>query len=133
MNDVTKPEKVIAISIARKGSERTLWVNVDEKCELRISCIDDNVRVENEVYTSWNTGAYHLIRPNIIDALRAYADERRPVGGFLTAFLSNDLMEAIGLADTDNITVIPQIAGYIHNELPRVCHGSIKAVKEWLA
>lgn len=133
MNDVTRPKKVVEISLMRKGSERTLWVNIDGRCELRVNCIGDDVHVESDMHSSNGCSAYHLIRPNIIESLKQYGNEHRPVGSFLRAFLSNDLMETVGRADEDNLSVIPQIAGYIYNELPIACHGSSEAVARWLA
>lgn len=133
MNDVTSPKKVVEVTIARRGGERTLWVNVDEKCELRINCISNDVEIITDILKSADTSAYNFIEPRIIFALRQYADHHRPVGGFLTAFLSNDLQEAVGKADQNNIVTLQQIAGYVHNEMPRGCHGSREAVKAWLA
>ncbi len=75
---------------------------------------------------------YDRIRPNIIQSLRDYADKGYPVGGFLTAALSNDLMGAVGRADRDNAATLHDICGYIYNEIPSPCHGSPEAVEEWL-
>ena len=76
--------------------------------------------------------SYEMIKPIIIEALRAYADYGRPVGDFLTACLENDLMEALGRADDDNRKVIFEICMYIHWEIPAICHGSKEAVRKWL-
>lgn len=75
---------------------------------------------------------YSKIRPEIIESIRAYADEGRPTGGFLKAVLSNDLQEAFGRADAGNQATMFEIVSYCYNEIPSVCWGSPKAVKNWL-
>lgn len=64
--------------------------------------------------------------------LDRYAKFRIPTGSFLHAVLSNDLMEAMGRADEENIEDIVEICQYIYNNLPIACYGSTKAVREWL-
>ncbi len=71
------------------------------------------------------------IRPDIKAALDAYANGRRPVGGFLTAVLSNDLAEACARADEQNLWSLPVIVGYVWNHLPSGCWGSPEKVAAW--
>lgn len=66
-------------------------------------------------------------------ALDAYAKEGVPVGGFLFAVLSNDLFGAVGHADDANYHALGEIVKYVYNNLPMGCHGSEKAVEDWLA
>jgi len=66
------------------------------------------------------------------DSLDNYAKYRIPTGGFLHAVLSNDLMQAMGKADEENREDIYEICDYIYNILPMSCHGSPKAVSDWL-
>jgi hypothetical protein len=66
------------------------------------------------------------------EGLERYVRYRIPTGSFLRAVLSNDLMGAMGKADEENREDIFEICQYIHNHLPIACHGSPKAVKEWL-
>jgi hypothetical protein len=63
---------------------------------------------------------YPHIRPEMRKALEAYRLEHQPVGGFLQAVIANDLMGAIGRADTVNGThaALRDFAWYVHNELP---------------
>jgi hypothetical protein len=75
---------------------------------------------------------YDKINPNIIASIRRYADEHCPTGGFLEAVLSNDLKEAVGRADDENIRVIPEIVCYCYNEIPNRCWGSPERVRAWL-
>ena len=52
-------------------------------------------------------------------------------GPFLTAVLENNLKEAVGQADDENINNLPAYCGYFYNEAPAPCHGSPKAVRAW--
>ena len=72
------------------------------------------------------------MRENIRQALDKYAAEGRPIGGFLAAVLSNDLMNAIGRADEENRRDLFEICAYVYNDLPAPCHGSREKVREWL-
>lgn len=72
------------------------------------------------------------VRPNMVDALKGYAEERHPVGHFLTAVLVNDLSEAVARADEDNLANLPAFIGYLYNEAPSPCWGSEEKVKKWL-
>ena len=75
---------------------------------------------------------YDMVRPEILDSLDRYAKEGIPTGGFLAAVLSNDLFEAVGRADHNNLPVLHDICTYIYWELPSSCHGSSDKVKAHL-
>ena len=75
---------------------------------------------------------YDSIRPDIVTAIRRYADEHCPVGGFLTAVLSNDLREAFRRADDDNRAGLGAIVAYCWWEIPGDCWGSPERVRAWL-
>jgi hypothetical protein len=79
-----------------------------------------------------NLHDYSLIRADILHSLQEYATTGRPVGDFLKAVLSNDLFDAVGRADDDNVRTIPQICSYVYNNMPSNCHGSREAYKEWI-
>jgi hypothetical protein len=75
---------------------------------------------------------YSRIRPDIREALDNWGSGDAPYcGDFLRAVLSNDLREAVGRADNDNLRTLPAIVGYVYNELPGNCHGSPEIVAEW--
>ena len=76
---------------------------------------------------------YKAIRADVMASLQRYIEHHIPTGGFLEAVLSNDLKEAVGRADEDNMRVLPEIVGYLYNEAPGLCWGSPKRVKDWLA
>jgi len=64
-----------------------------------------------------------------------YFDNRIPPGHFLTAVLSNDLMEAIARADDENVYCLKAYAMWLYNVPPGRPNGwgSPEAVKEWIA
>lgn len=68
------------------------------------------------------------VREHIKEALSAYAFAGHRLGDFLTAVVSNDLMNAMGRADSYNRATIFQITSYIYNELPSTCWGSPEKV-----
>jgi hypothetical protein len=63
--------------------------------------------------------------------LRYIQDHVRP-GQFLCAVISNDLKEAIGRADDENIANLPAYVAYLYNEAPAVCWGSPKHMENWI-
>ena len=71
------------------------------------------------------------IRQDIKEAMDAYANHGHPLGGFLTAVMENNLMQALGRADSYNRATIHQICSYVYNEMPADCHGSPERVEAW--
>lgn len=73
------------------------------------------------------------IREDMVEALEAYVKDGKPVGGFLTAILANNFIEAAGLADDDNLANLQAYCAYLYNELPRGLWGSRTTVDAWVA
>jgi hypothetical protein len=69
--------------------------------------------------------------PYMADGIRLYLEEGIPPGSFLTAVLSNDLMEAAARADVANRCALFEWARWLHNEAPIGSYGSRKAVIAW--
>lgn len=69
---------------------------------------------------------------DVREALDAYVKQRRPLGSFLQAVIENNFMQAVGRADMHNIDQLPEIACYVYNEMPAVCHGSPAHYAAWL-
>lgn len=69
---------------------------------------------------------------HIKESLKRYVENKIPTGGFLEAVLSNDLVGAIGRADSENINRLPEIVRYVYNALPPNCWGSREKVVQWL-
>ena len=62
-----------------------------------------------------------------------YVTKNWEPGGFVTAVLENNLMEALGRADIVNREDIFEICEYVYNEIPSICHGSPEKVRKWLS
>jgi len=61
-----------------------------------------------------------------------YVDRGVPVGSFLYAVLSNDLMETFIKADAHNKVSLELICEYVKHFTPGVCHGSVERVTKWI-
>lgn len=73
-----------------------------------------------------------MIDENIRESLNRYIKHRIHAGGFLTAVLENNLMEAMGRADSVNRANLHEICKYIYNNLPRESWGSREKVQNYL-
>ena len=65
--------------------------------------------------------------------VRAYIEHHRDVGGFLAAVFMNDLSNAVGRADEENLPRLHEIVRWVYNEAPSGCWGSRETVQKWLA
>lgn len=73
------------------------------------------------------------IRPDMVKAIRLYVDKGFEPGDFLTAVICNNLSEAIGRADSDNMRNLPAFVAYFYNECPAPCWGSRAKMDAWIA
>ncbi len=73
----------------------------------------------------------HDIPRHMAESLAAHVSVGRPVGGFLSALLSNDLMDAIGRADDNNVRLLKEYAMVLYNDTPSGCYGSRERFTEW--
>ena len=69
---------------------------------------------------------------NMHNEFLVYFNERVPVGRFLTAVLANDLMEATGSADDQNVRCLHVYAAFLYNHAPVGSYGSKENVSAWL-
>ncbi len=72
------------------------------------------------------------MKPITLAALERYRDCHCPTGSFLQAILENNLMEAVGRADDDNLRDIVEIVRFVYWDMPHTCHGSPKIVAAWV-
>ena len=72
------------------------------------------------------------MKPETKESIDRYVNDHIPTGSFLEAVLCNNLKEAIGRADSENLRDIVEIVQYCHWEIPSVCWGSPKEVRAWL-
>jgi len=77
-------------------------------------------------------GNPHNCPDQVRRSLEFYAREGRPLGGFLTAVVSNDLIDAVRRADPTNTVALSDIVAYVEYRLPGACRGSRANVAEWL-
>jgi len=61
-----------------------------------------------------------------------YVKNYIPPGGFVTAVLSNNLIDTISKADDINLHCLRDITLYVYNNIPSICWGSPEIVKLWL-
>lgn len=76
---------------------------------------------------------WSLIPAHITPGLTAYLTFGQPVGSFLTAVLSNDLLGAARKADHINKNRLYDLADFLHNYVDDRAYGSPDAVREWIA
>ena len=72
------------------------------------------------------------IPDRMMPGIKRYIEEGIAPGNFLTAVIQNDLSEACGQADDENIQNLPAYAAYFYNEAPSVCWGSKERMKFWM-
>ncbi|HEX5016560.1 MAG TPA: hypothetical protein VFX15_03120 [Actinomycetes bacterium] len=74
---------------------------------------------------------YDMLPEHMREPLRDYVERGEAVGGFLTAVLSNNLVDAFGYADQTNKAAMESYAQWLYNECPRKAWGSIEKVIAW--
>lgn len=77
-------------------------------------------------------GDYARIPENMRDSMIAYVEEYREPGGFLSAVIRNDLLNAVCRADNRNLSLIKEYTQWFYNVAPMGCFGSPEKMKAWL-
>ncbi len=72
------------------------------------------------------------IREDIKQSLIDYVEKGWVPGGFLMSVLANDLVGALGRADSYNRATIFQITQYLYNDMPANSWGSPEIVDKYL-
>lgn len=73
------------------------------------------------------------IPDRMFGGIERYINDHVCPGDFLTAVIRNDLKEAVGRADEENMRNLPAYVGYFYNEAPSECWGSPEKMETWLA
>jgi len=68
---------------------------------------------------------------HIRDGIARYINHGDPVGGFLSAFLDNELKEAFGAADDINQRAMLDIVRWFYNRAPSQCWGGVENRRRW--
>jgi hypothetical protein len=72
------------------------------------------------------------IPEHMMEAIRRYIDHGIEPGGFLTAVICNDLKEAVGRADAQNVRLLVDYVRFFYNDAPSPCWGSPETMRAWL-
>lgn len=78
-------------------------------------------------------GGRFKIPQHMKEGLRLYVEEHCMPGHFLQAVISNNLSEAVGRADTDNLENLPAYIMFFYNEVDSRCWGSKEKMNAWVA
>jgi len=70
--------------------------------------------------------------PNHVESIREYLLHGHPVGDFLTALLSNQLVESYCKADKNNTALMSSWADWLWNDCPLEARGSPEKVAAWI-
>lgn len=71
------------------------------------------------------------IPERMMPGIRLYIDQGIIPGSFLQAVICNDLREAVGCADDENLANLPAFVQYFYNEAPGTCWGSADTMMAW--
>ena len=73
----------------------------------------------------------YYIPDQMMGSIKRYIEYGVIPGNFLQAIICNNLKEAVGKADDENIDNLPAYIGYFYNEAPTNCWGSHKRMVDW--
>jgi len=79
----------------------------------------------------YNSALENGVPEHLVGGLTRYVIMGINPGDFLTAVLSNDLMEAFGRADRNSLAGLEGLMKFIYNYVPSACHGSKEKVSAW--
>ena len=71
------------------------------------------------------------IPERMMPGIKRYIEEGIIPGHFLQAVISNNLSEACGRADDENMKNLPAYVAYFYNEAPATCWGSKERMQSW--
>lgn len=108
-------------------SQSAFISHTEGRCEVNTMLDDDSL--ESTIVHKMYCG--RRVPEHVAEGLIAYVRHGRPVGGFLTAVLCNDLKEAVGRADEQCLDNLVAIVGWLYNEAPAACWGSLEKVNAW--
>lgn len=74
---------------------------------------------------------YEMLPAHMQEAMKLWVERGIDAGSFMMAVLCNDLMGALGKADSTNINRLKDYGMFLYNEVPSDCFGSREKVKKW--
>jgi hypothetical protein len=87
----------------------------------------------NEQVARMIEGGRHLVPAYMWGGVERYFLHGIPGGSFMTALLSNNLMEAFACADDENAANMRNWCLFLYNYAPRGSYGSPERMNAWLA
>lgn len=75
---------------------------------------------------------YSTLHPALRSGMERYIENRIEPGSFLKSVLQNDLMKAVGRADSEQMAHLAQTCLWVYNMAPGDCWGSPARVQAWL-
>jgi hypothetical protein len=75
--------------------------------------------------------AHEMLPAHMVHGVLGYIERGEPVGGFLTALLTNDLRRTFERADIINQEAVPVYVRFLYNYAPQGCWGSIERFDAW--
>lgn len=87
---------------------------------------------ERDMVFTYHHETFQHVPAHTLESLVRYRDNGTPTGGFLAAFLSNNLMGAIGRADLENLRNLAAIGYFVYNAMPAESWGSEERVDAWI-
>lgn len=75
---------------------------------------------------------YNKIPARMLDPITRYVMNGTPPGGFLTAVITNNLLDASTRADKANEQLLRAYAQLFWWWTPRECHGSVERMEAWM-
>ena len=74
---------------------------------------------------------YSKLPEGLRESARRWIEDRIKPGQFLTAVITNNLLNAFQLADDENLKIIHEIVKWWYNEAPSQCWGSLERFNSW--
>ena len=74
----------------------------------------------------------YYIPERMMGGLTRYVESGIPPASFLSAVIRNDLADAVGYADDENMANLPAYVGWLTNEAPANCWGSEELMEAWI-
>ena len=74
---------------------------------------------------------YSILPEHMQDGMRRWIEHGIPAGSFMMSVLCNDLIGALGRADSINIERLRSYGTFLYSEAPSECHGSPEKVAAW--
>jgi len=71
------------------------------------------------------------IPEHMVASILKYVEFGIRPGSFLQAIICNNLKEAVGQADNENLKNLPAFVNYFYNKTPSICWGSLEKMILW--